>query len=248
MPSYKVMTHSLAEQSANLADVFSAVPVLPLAKAKIRKQAREGLPTHPGLSAVTVASLVDGFILYRYGWWAEDYALPQNKTLRHAFRESWSRRKARPQLSDEVSRTIRGRSATIPVTDYSNLAVADSGSFLTVTFDVTPVYADGSYPTGYVATMEQSSTQEALLGVEITSVDTLNSFGYPSTSKNIACEALVRFSDEVPMSSGETLQLFFDLQLIAVDRPHDEYGNDLTDVGVSVVGCNYSIQIPVAVP
>ncbi len=248
MPSYKVMTHSLAEQSANLADVFSAVPVLPLAKAKIRKQAREGLPTHPGLSATTVASLVDGFILYRYGWWGASYAAPAEKILKHSFREAWARRKARPQLSDETSRTIRGRSSTIPVTDYSNLAVVDSGSFLTVSFDVAPVYADGSYPTGYVATMEQSDSQEALLGVEITSVDTLNSFGYPATTQAISCEALVRFSDEVPMSSGETLQLFFDLQLIAVDRPHDEYGNDLADVGGSVVGCKYSIQIPVAVP
>lgn len=248
MPSYKVMTHSLAEQSANLADVFSAVPVLPLAKAKIRKQAREGLPTHPGLSATTVASLVDGFILYRYGWWGASYTAPAEKILKHSFREAWARRKARPQLSDEVSRTIKGRSATIPVTDYTDLQVSESGGVVALFFNVVPVYADGSYPAGYVATMEQSASQEALLGVQIIPVDTLNSFVYPATAKEIACAALVRFSPEVPMVSGETLQLFFDLTLIGVERPHDEYGNHLADVGGSVVGCKYSIQIPVTVP
>jgi hypothetical protein len=241
------MTHSLAEQSANLADVFSAVPVLPLAKAKIRKQAREGLPAHPGMSAVTIAALVDGFILYRYGWWAEDYSLPQDKILRHTFRESWSRRKTRPQYSDEVARTIKGRSSTTAVTPYTNLYIVNGGSgsgSVYVVFDITPVYADGSHPTEYIATMEQSASQAALLGSSI--ISPLPSSGAFSSTK-FTCEVSIT-AGEIPMETGDTTQLFFDLFLTGVDRPHDGDGNDLEDVEGSVVRCKYALQIPVTVP
>lgn len=259
MPSYKVMTHSLAEQSANLADVFSAVPVLPLAKAKIRKQAREGLPVHPGMSVPTIASLVDGFILYRYGWWGSTSEVFSEKLLRGSFRESWNQRKVRLKYVGEGEPTadpIRGRSSTepFPVIPYHDLTITTGGgsgtnTWLEMSFEVIPVYADGEYPTAYVAAMRQSASQENLLGAEITSLDSLNWFGYPSSAKEISCEVLVRFSDDVPMpSSGETFSMFFDFDIYAVERPHNDSGNDQTDVGGPVSVCTVPVQLSVTVP
>ena len=244
MPSYKVMTHSLAEQTANLANVFSAVPVLPLAKARIRKQAREGLPVHPGMSAATVASLVDGFILYRYGWWGEDYAHPSEKTLRHAFREAWTRRKLRPRYSDEATRTIKGRSSTIAVLPYAGLTMtaASSSSPLVVSFDIEPVYANGKGPTGYTASLSQSSFQENVLGVTITAPNFVSA--YKAADSKVTFELSIAVSDYLP--EGGTTQLFFDLTLGGVDRPHDEIGNDLAEVEGSAIKSIHKIQIPVS--
>jgi len=254
MPSYKVMTHSLAEQSANLADVFSAVPVLPLAKAKIRKQAREGLPVHPGMSVPTIASLVDGFILYRYGWWGSTSEVFSEKLLRQSFRESWNQRKVRLAYVGEggpPADPIRGRSSTepFPVIYYRDLTVTESGGKLTLYFEVVPVYADGAYPTAYVAVMRQTASQENLLGADITSLDSLNPFVYPASAKEISCEVMVRFSDDVPMpNSGETFPMFFDFDIYAVERPHNDSGNDQADVGDSVSVCTVPVQLSVTVP
>lgn len=206
MTSYRVVSTSLAEQSANLADVYSSVQVLPLAKAKIKRQARMGLVSSVGVDVLSLAKLVDGFILYRYDWWSEEVTSYPSKTLRHAYRTAWNRRKLRPQLADETSRTIRGRSSssTLPlaysVVSYSRSYAPGLGSTpdynrIEVMVEVTPVYADGKEPTSTQVTFSQTSAQETLLGC---SVLTSTTTGSPSVNLSFVVDFLAATADIVP--------------------------------------------------
>ena len=261
--SYKAQKNSLADQVANLADVYSSVEVVPLAKAEIRRQARKGLPEKEGTVVQTVTSLVDLYVDYfgaqtvtpdprsgstRAGWWREGYSPYSDKTLKHAFREAWSRRAVRPQLSDEGTRTIRGRSAPESPSSYT-LATTAHPTHIQCELSITPVYKDGTYPTGWVGEISQSAFQKSM-GVDIT--DGLDGSGYPALSPTMLFEFVVSLSAfETTDSSGavtsnSSITLKFTLNMFGVDRPHDALGADVGDVGGSVP--EYKRDIFIEVP
>lgn len=250
--SYKVQKNSLAEQVANLADVYSSVEVVPTAKAAIRRQARKGLPEKEGTVVETVASLVDLYADYfgaqtitpdprdsstRVGWWREDFGAYSDKALKHSFRTAWSRRLVRPQLDDEVTRTIRGRSAPQDPSSYSlSTSVGSSGEIIG-SLTVVPVYADGSQPTGWSGSLTQS-TYQASKGVSITIGVAASS--YPATSHimkfgiEVQPSAFVTTDSAGVETDNDSIMLKFTLNMFGVDRPHDALGADLADVGGSV--------------
>jgi hypothetical protein len=194
--SYKVMSHSLADQAANLADVYSRVAIVPLAKADILRQARMGLTETEGLSATDTASLVDGFILYRYGWW-DDVPVPVvEKTLKQAFKQAWAQRKVRPvqfgsrtttsspiyledlpapgvtgetPRGDGLGILVTGRSSSIPLVHYHSITLSQTVAPgpLQVSFSVTPVFPDGKRPYKIGGEIRQSLAQEDVLGVRL---------------------------------------------------------------------------------
>lgn len=161
--SYKVKNKSLAEQIDNLADVYSRVETLPLARSAIRKQAREGLLVPEGSSAVEVAGLVDSVVgvfgepttrldprtsSTTVGWWKQP-ATYLNKGLKQAFRLAHARRslKLTPTLS--VNQPFAGEAAFFHI---------DSELF----------YADGKSVVGsWQASITQSIWQATNLGVSI---------------------------------------------------------------------------------
>jgi len=250
--SYKVQSHSLADQVANLADVYSSVEVVPLAKAEIRRQARKGLTENEGTSATAVASLVDLYVDYfgaqtvtpdprtsttRVGWWKEQNSSYVDKTLKHAFRRAWSRRSVRPRLAGEGGRIIRGRSSPENPLSYGLETTLGAGGEIACILTVRPVYANGADPTGWSGTITQSQYQEST-GVVITSG--FDGSAYPTTSP------FMEFEIEVPESaftttdssgvetSNSSIVLKFTLNMFGADRPHDLTGADLVDVGGSV--------------
>lgn len=249
--SYKVQKNSLADQVANLADVYSSVEVVPTAKAEIRRQARKGLPDKEGTVVQTVTSLVDLYVDYfgaqtvtpdprsgstRAGWWREGYSPYSSKTLKHAFREAWSRRAVRPQLSDEGTRTIRGRSAPESPSSYT-LTTTAHPTHIQCELSVTPVYKDGTYPTGWAGGISQSAFQESM-GVGITAG--VDGSGYPALSPTMLFEFGVPLSafdttdSSGAVTSNSAITLKFTLNLSGADRPHDGTGGDLVDVGGSI--------------
>lgn len=262
--SYKVQKNSLAEQVANLADVYSSVEVVPLAKAEIRRQARKGLPEKEGTVVQTVTSLVDLYADYfgaktltpdprdgstRVGWWKEGFSAYGDKSLKHAFRKAWSRRLVRPQLDDEGIRRIRGRSAPQDPSFYSLSTAVGGGGEIIGTLQIIPVYADGVRPTGWSGTLTQG-TYQASRGVSITAGSVSSS--YPASSHimefgiEVQPSAFVTTDSAGVDTSNDSITLKFTLNMFGVDRPHDALGADVADVGGSVP--EYKRDIFIEVP
>lgn len=262
--SYKVQKNSLADQVANLADVYSSVEVVPLAKAEIRRQARKGLPEKEGTVVQTVTSLVDLYVDYfgaqtitpdprdgstRVGWWKEGFSAYSDKSLKHAFREAWSRRLVRPQLDDEGTRSIRGRSAPQNPSFYSLSTTVGGGGEIIGTLQIIPVYADGVRPTGWSGTLTQG-TYQASRGVSITTGFVGSS--YPTSSHimkfgiEVQPSAFVTTDSAGNVTSNDSITLKFTLNMFATDRPHDALGADVADVLGSVP--EYKRDIFIEVP
>lgn len=179
--SYKTQSHSLAEQVTNLADVYSSVEEVPLAKAEIRRDARVvGRTTSEGTAAVEVAKVVDAYTDYfgaatvepdprtgspKTGWWNQGYSSFGLKSLKHAVKTAWSRRSIRLKTADEDTRTIRGRSSSQePVVAEVTSVVAGRPPFINgylATIEFTPVYEDGSSISSGDVIITQSSAQES---------------------------------------------------------------------------------------
>ena len=268
MASYKVYSHSLAEQAANLADVYSSIPAVPLAKAEIRRQARKGIRIESeGIQALTVMSLVDGYLEYfgaqtitadprsgatRVGWWKEDSDL-----LKGAFRTAWARRKTRPVLSDESSRVIRGRSSTDSPLPYSFSVYQDSPGYpINGTLTVEIAYADGSSPPLWSSALTQSSFQEDEMGV---SIDVANASDGTDPSSYPAATSSMEFTFTLSPTSSSVvpsdffldtattpINLAFDLSLFASAKAVDEYGSPLEDVGRSISRSSQTIYVEIS--
>lgn len=158
--SYHVISYSLAEQTANLADVFSTIKVLPIAKTAILMEARHERAEVDGFDVPTIASLVDGFILYRYAWWN---SLDAN-TFKKAAHIAWRRRKLRLKMSDEAGRTISGKNSNSSAVAWTNGSLNQelAGYPVTVAFTLEPVFADGSIPDYITLEVGQDAAQNGV--------------------------------------------------------------------------------------
>lgn len=259
MTSYRVVSTSLAEQSANLADVYSSVQVLPLAKAKIKRQARLGLVGPVGVDALSLAKLVDGFILYRYDWWAEELTSYPSKTLRNAYRTAWNRRKLRPQLADETTRTITGRSSssTLPlaysVVSYTRVFTAGFGptpidNRIEATIRITPVYADGGAISSVQAAYSQTTAQQTLLGCSLSSTTATgtSSVDLSFTVNFLTATASIIPETYDPATSNIPISLEFSVTTTTTEDPTTSTGVALSGSDGSTTEGKFSIRVDVA--
>lgn len=249
--SYKTQSHSLAEQINNLADVYSQVEVVPLAKAEIRRQARKGLPVTEGTDATTVVEVVDACAgvfgaqtvtpdprsgSTRVGWWKDQPSSYSGRTLKHAFREAWARRKIRPQMSDEPTRIIRGRSSSEQVFSHT-LSVSQASSdprIVSCTLTITPVYADGSAPASFSGELVQSQFQQDSFGVDLTTSASYS--GYPAASSDLVFEFEVNptaagLLDDSFDITTDSLALKFSLKIYSVEPAKDVLGAEKLSLG-----------------
>ena len=175
MSAYHVSSHSLSEQVANLADVYSTIPILPVAKAKILREARTGQPSVEGTDVVSVSKLVDGFISYRYGWWGSAV----DNTLKKSIQTAWRRRKLRFKMDDESTRTISGRnsnSTALPWSGGTLTSVSAGGTVQIVGhFVLTPVFADGTSPDILTLGSISQDGFQSSMGVSISTIAPVSS-------------------------------------------------------------------------
>lgn len=230
MASYKIYTHSLADQAANLADVYSSVPAVPIAKEAIKRQARKGLVSREGIQVPVLASLVDGYLLYR-DWWVDEPTAFNDRTLKNVFRDSLGRRGMRLQKSDEPSRAIEGRPTLVDSpTTYeitSDKENYPSDGIRTVVIKVTPVYADGSYPYEFSADLTQSLDQEVLFGIEILD-------GAGTISGNSVSYTFTVDPDSGSTGARDIQSLNFTLTMQANEVALDDYGNEILTLPGSI--------------
>ena len=253
--SYKVQSHSLSEQAANLADVYSSVKQVPLAKAQIRRQARKGLPKTESVAASAVMDIVDTQAEYfgaqtvtpdprtgstRVGWWKEGYSPFFSKRLKNAVREAWGQRSLRLQKSDETTRTIKGRSSSDSPSSYELTATQTSFagglvSDISCVLKVTPVFSDGEYPSAWQGDLSQDSFQTGSHGVTLTSASDSETF--PASTTEMTFTFTVSLSDATALpdnlllvSAGGTgsFTLKFSLSISAEERPKGITGAPLS--------------------
>jgi hypothetical protein len=147
--TWHLQTTTLAEQITNLADVYSLVEVLPIARDEILRNARLGTrPTVESLDIPSLMYLTDAFIQYRYEWWGS----PDPNSVGEAVFTAWHRRKVRLRAVAEITRVLSGHSSSENYTekiwneDWPYATPIAGGGPYDGGLDVYVVYADGSTP------------------------------------------------------------------------------------------------------
>lgn len=240
--SYLVVSHSLAEQAANIADVYESVERVPLARAEILRNARFGKPAVEGIVAAEIAELVDGFILLRYDWWGAPLNPAPSKTLKDALKISWSRRKVRTKFTGEDLRTIAGRSSSIPVYPYDALTLTyyEASELWVLEIDVTVVYPGNTAPQVATIAMTQTDVQEEVAGCDIVS---------PSVISPVTMVATLDGSiwplelDGTGAGIPPKTTLVFQFVALGIEDPTDALGNIVSDTRGSISRDTFDVAI-----